>query len=61
MDQIDEIAEDYVQVKGEQSILLKLKGDKERDAKVVLTNPVSKESLEEQKHKKFVNKRKPCC
>jgi len=41
MDQIDEIADDYVQVKGEQSILLKLKGDKERD-KLVLSNPVSK-------------------
>ncbi|KAI1291760.1 G protein-coupled receptor kinase 1 [Halotydeus destructor] len=38
MEQIDEIMPEYVQVKGEQSIVLKLKGDKERDAKVVLTN-----------------------
>ncbi|RWS28391.1 G protein-coupled receptor kinase 1-like protein [Leptotrombidium deliense] len=39
MDQIDEICADYVQVKGEQSIVLKMKGERERDAKVVLTTP----------------------
>lgn len=43
MDQIDDVCSDYVQIKGEQSIVLKMKAEreKEKDAKVVLTNPVS--------------------
>ncbi|RWS12294.1 G protein-coupled receptor kinase 1-like protein [Dinothrombium tinctorium] len=39
MDQIDEVCQDYVQVKSEQSIVLKMKGEREKDAKVVLTTP----------------------
>ncbi|UYV84956.1 ADRBK2 [Cordylochernes scorpioides] len=39
IDQMEEVCADYVQVKGEQCIILKMKGDRERDAKVVLTNP----------------------
>lgn len=41
MDQIEDVVSEYVMVKGEQCIVLKMKGDKERDAKIVLTNPVS--------------------
>jgi hypothetical protein len=40
MDQIDDVCSDYVQIKGEQSIVLKMKVEREKDAKVVLTNPV---------------------
>ncbi|CAG2107142.1 unnamed protein product [Medioppia subpectinata] len=39
MDQIEDVCSDYVQIKGEQSIVLKMKVDREKDAKVVLTNP----------------------
>lgn len=42
MDQIDDVCSDYVQIKGEQSIVLKMKVEREKDAKVVLTNPVNK-------------------
>lgn len=43
MDQIDGICSDYVLVKGEQSIVLKMKGmEREKDARLVLTNPVSR-------------------
>ncbi|XP_022235512.1 G protein-coupled receptor kinase 1-like, partial [Limulus polyphemus] len=38
MDQIDEVCSEYVQVKGEQCVVLKMKVERERDAKVVLTN-----------------------
>lgn len=42
MDQIEGICPDYVQVKGEQSIVLKMKGiEREKDSRIVLTNPVS--------------------
>ncbi|CAG2164423.1 unnamed protein product [Oppiella nova] len=39
MDQIEDVCSDYVQIKGEQSIVLKMKVEREKDAKVVLTNP----------------------
>ncbi|KAF8787490.1 G protein-coupled receptor kinase 1 like protein [Argiope bruennichi] len=39
MDQIEEVVADYVMVKGEQCIVLKMKAEKDRDAKIVLTNP----------------------
>ena len=45
MDQIEDVCSDYVQIKGEQSIVLKMKGEREKDAKVVVTNPVSSTSL----------------
>lgn len=39
MDQIEGICSDYVQVKGEQTIVLKMKGmEREKDARIVLTN-----------------------
>lgn len=41
MDQIEDVISDYVMVKGEQCIVLKMKVERERDAKIVLTNPVS--------------------
>ena len=41
MDQIEAICSDYVQVKGEQSIVLKMKQtEKEKESRIVLTNPV---------------------
>lgn len=41
MDQIEGICSDYVQVKGEQTIVLKMKGmEREKDARIVLTNTV---------------------
>ena len=42
MDQIEDVVSEYVMVKNEQCIVLKMKADKDRDAKIVLTNPVSK-------------------
>ncbi|KAG8200190.1 hypothetical protein JTE90_024973 [Oedothorax gibbosus] len=39
MDQIEDVISDYVMVKGEQCIVLKMKVERERDAKIVLTNP----------------------
>uniref|UniRef100_A0A6P6Y3W6 [G-protein-coupled receptor] kinase n=1 Tax=Dermatophagoides pteronyssinus TaxID=6956 RepID=A0A6P6Y3W6_DERPT len=40
MDQIEAICSDYVQVKGEQSIVLKMKQtEKEKESRIVLTNP----------------------
>lgn len=38
MDQIEEVAPDFVQVKSESSIVIKKKGEQEKDAKVVLTS-----------------------
>ncbi|XP_015783383.1 G protein-coupled receptor kinase 1 [Tetranychus urticae] len=38
MDQIEDISPEYVQIKSENSIILKLKGEPGKDAKVVLTN-----------------------
>lgn len=44
MDQIEGICSDYVQVKGEQTIVLKMKGmEREKDSRIVLTNTVSTE------------------
>ncbi|XP_013781792.2 G protein-coupled receptor kinase 1-like [Limulus polyphemus] len=37
MDQLEDVCSEYVNVKGEQCIILKMKG--ERDARIVLTNP----------------------
>lgn len=42
MDQIEAICSDYVQVKGEQSIVLKMKPTESR---IVLTNPVMNNSF----------------
>lgn len=41
VDQIEEVSPDLILVKGEQSIVLKKKGDQERDGRVVLTSSVS--------------------
>lgn len=41
MDQIEAICPEYVQIKGEQSIVLKMKSsEKEKESRIVLTNPV---------------------
>ena len=46
MDQIDGICSDYVQVKGEQSIILKMKGmEREKDARIVITVAVSNDDF----------------
>ena len=37
MDQIEDVSPECIQIKGEQSIILRKKGDQEKDAKVVLT------------------------
>lgn len=39
MDTIEEVSPDYVQVKGENCIVLKSKNEPNKDAKLVLTNP----------------------
>lgn len=41
IDQIEEVSPDFIFVKGEQSIVLKKKGDQEKDGRVVLTSSVS--------------------
>ena len=41
VDQIEEVSPDLILVKGEQSIVLKRKGDQEKEARVVLTSSVS--------------------
>lgn len=43
MDQIEGICGDYVQIKSEQCIILKMKSsnEREKDNRVVLTNPVT--------------------
>lgn len=41
IDQIEEVSPDFICVKGEQSIVLKKKGDQEKDGRVVLTSSVS--------------------
>ena len=46
MDQIEDVCSDYVQIKGEQSIVLKMKVDREKDAKIVVTNPVSTPNID---------------
>lgn len=41
MDQIEDVSPECIQIKGEQCIILRKKGDQEKDAKVVLTSSVS--------------------
>ena len=42
MDQIDSICSDYVQIKDQSCIVLKMKGgEREKDARIVLTSSVS--------------------
>jgi hypothetical protein len=43
IDQIEEVSPDFIFVKGEQSIVLKKKGDQEKDGRVVLTSSVSRD------------------
>lgn len=45
IDQIEEVSPDLIHVKGESSIVLKKKGDQERDGRVVLTSSVSTPSV----------------
>lgn len=41
MDQIQDVSPECIPIKGEQSIMLRKKGDQEKDAKIVLTSSVS--------------------
>lgn len=41
IDQVEEVFPDLILVKGEQSIVLRKKGDQEKDGRLVLTSSVS--------------------